>query len=566
MNFKLIISATLLAGALTASAQDLTKDITIERSLNPTLRAATRLSTSPRLFQPEIKFQPLTFNENAIQIPLSASIDTLPAANPQALIEPSYYRGYAQAGYFPGYNLMVSAGYNIINRSATTLGIWAQFDGDKYNATTPLTADDYTMHLGRNAASAGIDLAAIIARAGRLDINADFTWARQHTANPLAIPEPEFNSVTEFNATANWSARLPQMAYYAKVDFSNFSRHIDKSEAPTQNIFSINGGTAYFFDEHSQLAGSIGAKFQATSDYIVPLENRTCFAHVASRTIGIIDFKPAYRYVNSVFKLNIGINLQFTSHINKSINLAPDIHLYYTPVSAFTAYVKLTGGKRLNPISELYDYCPYFNPQLAFNGSNVPLEAKFGFAVGPFSGFDFSIEGAYAKANQWLMPCNVMREVGTTDYYYLDAVDLSGFQVTLKAGYELNRYLKAELAYSRAGNGEKSAYYLNRDRAANILGASVSSNPIDPLTVDLSFTLRSGRSQFDYVLTPDNQLAAAQIKMKSASSLNIGANYRITHAFSVFARVENLLNCRADQVLYLPMQGVHGAIGASVKF
>lgn len=547
------IAAAALIVATSAAAQNFNKEITIERDITPSLRSATRVGGTPAMVRPEIKTAPLRAYENVIPAETGATIDTLPAADTQAQITPTPYRGYAAAGYFPTYNLAASAGYRIIDRKTTSLGLWTQFDGTNYRRGADLDPDNKQYHFRRNTVTIGSDFTTIINRAGRLDVSADFTY------DNLRVPyssdnDPHYYGITLFNGDAHWSARNATMAYYVEGDYHNFGFHNSGVDLPTQHRIHAQGGTAYFFDESIQLAGSIGVDFLSTSDFYM-LRWGGIEAY-SSRTIGLIDFSPAFRYGSDQWKLNFGFKLQFMSHMEKSVNFAPDIRLSYTPLSYLSAFATVDGGKRLNTLAELWEWCPYINPTVAYGASNIPLDATIGVTVGPFAGASVTLKGGYSMANEWLMG------VTPTDHYasalftpvIFTPMNLRSVHGQLTASYSRGDLFGAEASISLSG-GERNAWYVNRDGAKIVVSMKAQSHPTDRLDLRASFSMRIGRPKYYDDLFERN-----------LNSLNIGATYAITPAFSVMADVENLLGCHASITPGIPCQGVHGAIGAAIKF
>ena len=122
-----------LAATVAAGAKDLKTEITVDRTVVPVEREATRLGgISPVLMQPQTDFRRLTLVEYGEPSELTSSITPLEPASYGDTIPVTPYRGYASAGYFPAYNLGLSAGYRFINTSRTRLGAWMQFDGESY--------------------------------------------------------------------------------------------------------------------------------------------------------------------------------------------------------------------------------------------------------------------------------------------------------------------------------------------------------------------------------------------------------------------------------------------------
>ncbi len=99
--------------------------------------------------------------------------------------------------------------------------------------------------------------------------------------------------------------------------------------------------------------------------------------------------------------------------------------------------------------------------------------------------------------------------------------------------------------------------------------ATVTVTPVKALDLELAYRLRSGRSVYALDLSEENpfdHIAYTKVGLGNAGSLDFGAAYRITPQFSVWARGENLLNGKWQEVYGIPNKGITGLIGIGYKF
>ena len=116
------ISYILLFAAFSAQAQKLSTEITVERTVVPAERAATRLnSVSPSIVPATVQDTRIDMAEYGQPGTLTRSSYLLAPAAWADTFALSPYRGYVSAGYFPVYNLGVSAGYRLLQTSDTRL-------------------------------------------------------------------------------------------------------------------------------------------------------------------------------------------------------------------------------------------------------------------------------------------------------------------------------------------------------------------------------------------------------------------------------------------------------------
>lgn len=202
MKRQHIILAAALAATQAVSAQTLTKEIVIEREIDPTLPEAARISNFPSLVQPQAPVSRLPFVDVTAATRVPGMLAMLEPANGQPAITLSPYRGYASLGYFPAYNLGISAGYSIIAKPASSLNVWTQFDGYSYK-------DQYDETLKRNSVTVGADFSHLFGRTRRLDLSADFTYNAYN--KPWEEEDPNHHTLA-FDIDAAWSARHNALA------------------------------------------------------------------------------------------------------------------------------------------------------------------------------------------------------------------------------------------------------------------------------------------------------------------------------------------------------------------
>jgi hypothetical protein len=553
---KTYLVALAAASLISASAQDLTKDITIEREIHPTLRAASRLNSYPTLLQPTIEKSPLKVSTDVTAAQAVQGDAILSPANPGDAVELSPYNGYAALGYFPAFNLGASAGYRFINKPTSRLGAWLQYDGNSYK-TTRQGFDD-KLSLKRHTATIGGDYTHLFRGAGRLDINADYTY--DYVSRPW-LTDPDKATSNAVNLKANWSARRQEMVYFATANYSLFAFGNVDGALPNSNLgkiaenrFGLKGGVGYFITPSSTVAADADVDFLHYNNF-----NRYSNSAVAAgdgKTIGVVTLRPAYRYNSSSLYANIGLRLQYTYGSGKAIHISPDITAGYNFSKAVGAYINLDGGEHINNFASLVAVTPYLSPSIAYGNSHIPFTAEIGLRIGQINGISVDIHGGYAMANDWLMPAEAM---GT---YLFKDVNLRALHAGINARWKHSDLLTVQASYEIAPGSYSHAYYLNRDRAKHVAQLKVEVAPIEKLNIDASLNFRGGRSAYIFDFFGNRE----KYNLGNISDINLGADYAITKALTVFLRGENLLNRRARLLPDLQAQGIKGLVGVELKF
>lgn len=579
---KLVIAAMALAAALSASAEDLKTEITVDRTIVPVEREATRIgSLTPRLLSSPIKMRQLSLADYTDPAELTRSISTLDPAAYADTFALSPYRGYASLGYFPVFNLGASAGYKFVDNSRTRFGAWLQYDGCSYK---PHVDGESEGHYSSNAVTVG---AALDQRVGS---NSSFGARAAYTYSATGLPVGFVNdrqNANIFDADLSWWSRAGLVGYHVKAGFSHFGygkdyRFGDETDALTakaagENRVLINGGIGFFGSSAAPRGGiEVSADFISRSNGCEQLfktyaqdndvVGRYYFAPISDGTLGVISLTPYYAFNSGRFHGRIGAKFDISAGGDgKKFHVAPAVMLDWNVASQFAIYAQISGGEQLNSLRSLYEYCPFVGGLWQYQRSNIPVTADLGLNIGPFAGFSARLFGGFAKANNWLMPQYASVESNDGDVMFngcnYGAYDLKGWHGGVALSYQWRSFVKADVSAETASNGSDKAFYLWRDRAKYVIKASVEVRPISKLKLAAGYELRTDRHNYFY----DGVFSYA-IDLRSVSDLRFDASYDINSALTVFARGENLLNRRYDLISTIQDQGIKGLVGVSYKF
>ena len=175
IQYTIISFAIAVATSLGSSAQDLNKEISIDKDIVPKMKESDRIYSSPTVPQMKIKNVKLNYNEKAKVTDVVSSIVMLDAAENIDTMKISPYKGYAMLGYFPVYNLDFSAGYRFIDNEKMKLNAWAQYNGLSYDAT-PRSGKE--MSLYDHEVTLDVNYAQRINNKSILKLNADYSYKR----------------------------------------------------------------------------------------------------------------------------------------------------------------------------------------------------------------------------------------------------------------------------------------------------------------------------------------------------------------------------------------------------
>lgn len=572
----LIISSIVAATALSSAAQDLTKEITIEKENVPQERKATRRDIMPVVSLSQVKLSPLYLSEGASSAAVPQWLTTLEPAKGETTIGNSPYRGYASVGYFPVAFTGISAGYRAMATDATTLDVYGQYSFNRYKRANLWNND---VAVRRSSLTLGASLRQKI---GESTLGADIDWNLYNFNVPTTVDNGFNQRVNNVDAAVDWDSRAGNLFYNIGIKYGYFGfAHSQPGKyfpivggtelkPLRENLFLLDGGVALPADEYSRVGVDIAlalAGYNANSiwestfagDMLRPLDGFTR---------GYFELTPYYSFKGDNVDMRLGVDVDFAINSGTTIHVAPDVLFSWRPSSVITLWGKATGGQEVNSLRPLFDMNPYMSPiWAAARNSKLKYAIDAGFGVGPFRGLTAKIFGGYAATGHWLMPSVEAHDVtGKIFYNGYDSMNLKGWHWGVSAAYDYKGIIGAEVSFEMAPSKYLRGYYAWRDRAKRVLTAKINCSPIDGLDVELSYLHRAGRATYNADRAVPVGLEVARYGLGEVNALNLNASYSITEQWSVFANINNLLAKDWQDSYGITTAPVNGLIGVGYKF
>lgn len=526
--------------AVGASAQDITTEVVVERSIQPVERAATRPSgLTPTLTLPAVGTVTLS---TASYTGLSAVVRSYTGLQPsRGAIVPveGPWRGYVSLGYFPVYNLGFAAGYRAIADDRSSLDVHAAFNGYDYKAWD--NADEKNSY---NGGSIGADYSLRPNSHSLLTASADFTYASASTYYTAA------QGRTAGSLHLGWQSEIQGLEYHAaaNVDIDAFGdTHFDLGSINTpydglrQQLYSFDLGGALPFGENNKVGADVSASFMH-SDF------DATFGENSSPTLGIVHLRPFYSLQSDQVTASAGLNVDLFTGGDSKVHISPAIDLAWRPAPILALHAVATGGTGFNSVRSQLDLCPLLPGFQSYGRYRVPYDISGAIVVGPVAGLTATLAGGYAHAKSVLMPGdNSLAQP-------LHLRNAKGWHASLALGYERRIFsigASAEIASSDAAAGK--TYYLWADGARWQIKAYGTLRPVKQLAIGVDYTFRSHRH------TPAASLGCI-------SDLALRATYSFTERFDIFANAENILGRRYLITPTISSQKLHGLVGATYRF
>lgn len=583
-----------MGAMMSVTAQDLHKEITVEREITPIEREATRLNMTPLVSLPAVKSVSLRASEQAVAArvrPLASFLE--PAAYADTLYT-SPYRGYVAGGIFPlPFNAGVSAGYKFVDNDRMRLTAWMQFDSENYKRKpyyrTDVVDSKDNIYWRENTVAVGADFRVAVGKVSTLGASLDYMYNRAGNYESAFDTDETYltryyRTATRLNARIGWISEVDALDYTASFNFrrSAYGKHhpllmVEDPQGPeymrvspvAENNYTLNLlGTLPFSDEADVHLGADlsllhrGEGFYPA--YISP--DMTVFAPKGSGTDGLLSLTPGYRYGSTHFTVAVGARLDISFNEGKVFHVSPDVTVAWTPSTFFAIEGRVTGGVEQNSLSTLWDVSRYCLPAAAYGYSHVPFDVSGKVTIGPFKGGYLQFFGSYAKASDWLMPVAGDESASVAMFV---PVGIKGYHLGAEIGYKWRDKIKARVSYTTAPQDYDKGYYQWRDRARHVVDVSLTVNPVKNLDVEASFMLRGGRK----IITRENwndggipMSAFSTVMLKNRSSLSLRANYALSERLSVFASGDNLLNHTSYDISLRPDMGISFLVGAAYKF
>ena len=601
-KMRYIFTLVVIAMAMGATSQELSKEITIDKDIVPELKETSKMTISPQIPVSTIKHSPLTFNDRAKTAEVPTFITRLEPADNVDTMKLSPYRGYAMLGYFPIYNLDFSAGYRIVDTEAIKLNAWAQYNGKTYDGKVrngeELTFDDHEVNVD-------IDFAYRVSQRTLLTAVAGYTF------NAFTYPWKKgfAQNVHRANVDAKWLSSIGGLKYNFGLGYSYFGYEKGISAATQVEVDSLAEKFGFEFGkalnpikEHVGYVNA-GATIEMSDLSTVGLDFATTmlfdehstiewWARYFGYGIGASNYQDYHPYNRAIFSLTphydlkyrnikakIGVKLDFQAgaSVNKNFTIAPDVHFDWSTTSldwagftTLSAYANFTGGAQANTMSSMFEESHYFTPLMAYDQSELPMVADAGVIFGPFKGATLEVFGGYAFANDWYMPIVDIDEQLYGNYNKkMEQVDMRGWHVGAAASYSYKNWGKISARYTYAPQKSlKDGYYMWRDRANHVVNASLVVTPIAPLDITLDYEYRAGRHAYKQQTTDfvGERVEYQKVSLGQVNNLSLGGLYRFTDQWSFFARLENLFNHKYELLYDIPSQGFTGLVGATYKF
>lgn len=592
------ITASLSAEAQTAQQDTvLNKQVILQREYSPTINEASRINTTPSIFEPNIQKKSLNFEQNAPRLLINNNrLGDSNAGDIMTDVEYSKKRGYFQLGAGNYMNLDGALGYRIVNSERDRLNFYGT-----YNSTSGKLsyAEDKVD---------GESLKYDKEKAKLNDLNLNLNY--QHAFDPSVLSFDASYRNLGYNYYGNpfiknsrldmLGQRLPEMGKNQTVSVISFGAGLKSQEGRTGLNYDAKVSYSNFKNKYGILlenngikGGQINAQVDLNTEFDsdkwlgieLYMMNQSVSNAKDNDNMTNAYAVPYIKFEGSTWKAKLGAKAGMVFDKKNSVVVAPDVYASVKLGEFNSLYASVTGGINENTFLQILEENRFVNPSNRIGYSRSVYDAELSFKLGAFSGFEFDIFAGYKQTNRdhlyipntiyynfndeysavpqsWGNVSDVVyANLGTGKVGALLKTNLIpqtnvwaratfySYNVKYKGG-NLENFVKTEDLPT-----ENKAWGLPTATAE--LHVDVKDVAIPNLTLSMDYTLEMGRKAYFY---------GKSVSIKNVNELNFKADYKVLDWVSVNARINNVLSQKYERVYGYTHQGINFMGGINLKF
>ena len=623
MKKKIYLAVLMAAFALNSvNAQDnksLNKEITLEKDIAPLEKKAVKKNELPKVKKPVTTGQKpqLGYSDLTSPIDVPTTIPTLLPYGYRTAHNFNDKRGYIDLGAGTQANFRLDFGYRIMDAEREKLAVWLNHNSTwaGKNSSKIITLDENRLKQKYNDNTIGVDYSRGIGEGtlllgGQFHVDNYNHYAGWKTATrtiqtvdgsiervftaPLDW-ESEKQTFLDFNINAGWAShfmlRDNPLRYNVKLQYGHavydkpFNDLYKHGVHDNWGIMTLGG--SYDINELNTIALNIKGEYLRRGTKAKTSSEFDLFDEAT-----MITFSPVYTIRGDMFKLQLGVNAHLSFSDGPTFRFSPNVRFNLALVDGFSVYANALGSKLLGyRVPTHYANHRYDDPLLMYGSIYTPIDAEFGFKIGPFQGLSAKASVGYAivkdqpgiwyRANSDDIPMLAL-QTGLRSTYLV--VDGQGYWVGAELNYKYRSLIEATASIKYAphdnefyvGDKHYNNYKLGVDRASTVGNFDLKVNPWRPLSLNVGLEYRGGRMALfgnqPYNIMVDGQETFTGtssyefVNMDDVINLHAGANYRFNGTFSLWLQAHNLLNRRYDILYGHGAQRIGFMAGVSLTF
>ena len=577
-----VVGAFSFTNAQTTTTND--KNVTVEREYKPVIQDAGKINSTPEVLEPNVSKPEANYSEINLPMTVGQNIQPIPAAELELQRRKNSRPAYMRFGLGNGLNSMGDVFLPLISKEDVLLDFKLNHLGtfgskahsnsnialtlDKYYKNTDIYAGvglghEYLKYYGKNYSYGTVgsdivevDLKTLAAGFGNQSYTEQDLVRINRTAQSFMLNDiansPGTDVFWRFNAFFGVRS-LPntsKMMYNAEVKFKSFDSQIGL----TENIIHSKAG----FSSQSGL-NRVGIDIELIN--LMYKSDNTAVLNFWD-TYSVFVMNPYYSIERDNYSVRLGVKSSFSFVHGRAFNPSPDIHAEWRVVPKLVALYAGVGGEyKVNSLNEMFAENRYLYSDLRVKDTYMPLKFYGGIKLKPV--YNLLIDGyinyqiidnEYFFVNkEYLANRDSVLFTNRFNVAYSGATLL---KVGLRANYNIFNFINLEL---------KGAYnnwtVSSEDLAWN--------KPVYEASISTDIKLTNNLNVSGNVFIEGDRYAKFRekiMRMSPVVDINLAASYSYSNWFTLFAKVNNLLNNNYQHFYGYEVQGINLLAGAAFSW
>jgi len=541
------------------------KSLVLEKEYIPTIDKASKINFLPEITEPQAPQVKIEFSNYSVPFNVKPEPAQAEAAKFFEDLNVSKKRGYIQAGVSTFVDIDGDAGYQLLNSKTDDLSIWLTHRSSSGNVKSLQTDEKMKLKLNDNTGafrySHNFDSSKLFA-------DAKYTYSEFNyyggLRSELFNPNPFFADTLQtnniFDANLGFLSKdTYPLNFLLGVNFVHFEQKEYLLSNENGNRLKENTLKANF-DFNKDFDGD---KMIGLAGYyrknLYSIQTITSYKNYSDLTLN-----PYFKMEGDNWKMHLGASAHLLAKQSKTFLYTPDVEFSFRPYESGLFYLTAKGEVADNSNSKVFNENRYVLPFVRVLDSYTRFDGTAGFKTTLSGIFDIDFYAGYKTTQQehFYLPHILIHNQGYYAWNSFSAIyyDTKVFKLGTNLKYQYGKMfdLSLKATYYNWKVDETGNEAWNKPTLVSDLTAGFQFQTI-PLRADLAYHLETGRKGYDFF---NDDI----VNMKNINDINLIGTYTFNDTFSIFARIDNLLNQRYDIWYGYPAQGLRFMGGLNVKF
>lgn len=569
--------------------EQLTREMTLEREYDPTVRDANKVNRLPEVKDPVFTKRAIDYSPFTTPADPDKEILLLPSGSVQTGISHNKRRGYLHLAGGMYTNLSGDLGYHIMDNHNGKMTVYATHNSTNGNVTFEgenhlkriaklndnLVSLDFSHRLDNGSASSKTDLhlGASYAYTGFNYYGTAFRYSFSSVWTPDATDyvSNQANQALRFNIGLTGETR--SLLYRISADV----RHFEQKYGWTKDLAGLREND---IRPRLEVAKWLGASERqrigliAVADYFDYAYPR---AYNNSDSTGYgnyleATFTPYFFTEGDTWRLNIGANVMMITGDSTSVFASPNISVEAKVADKTVVYADATGAIGSNDAYSLSRVNRYLDHSVKVQPSRTWLDTRLGVRSGLATGLQVDVFAGYSRTRNaaFFVPATYMNErMDFASYSAALQTDAALLHAGAVLQYAYRKYIDFRLKglYNQWSVESDGRIYTSYDVAdvgmkpyglpSVELSAGLTVRPLAPMALTLDYYMGTGRFTL---------LSNVERKMSDIHDLSLNASWRLNDVFGAYLRMNNLLFRQQELFYGYPLQRFSAMGGVNINF